>query len=75
MHRNYGSPGSLAHVYARLHATRFDHIEQARRARDYQARLASANTEPTAYQLCVMSLLCGMVIGASLTGLLALAYR
>jgi hypothetical protein len=40
MSRHYGNPGSLAHVYAKLHANRADHIEQARRAREYQARLA-----------------------------------
>jgi hypothetical protein len=58
--RNYGNPGSLAKVYARLHANRFDHIEQARRAREYQARIA----EDAAEQTRALGRLClGMAIG------------
>lgn len=29
----------LSHIYAKLHANRYEHIEQARRARDMQSQL------------------------------------
>jgi hypothetical protein len=66
--RNYGNPGSLAKVYARLHANRYEHIEQARRAREMQARL----TEAEADQARKLGWLClGVAVGVMM-GALAL---
>lgn len=112
MPRNFGNPGSLAHIYARLHANRFAHVEQARRARaahdnleeatnllrtnarSFQSLMVkerSANKELTkrleeANERCakasafptysdILTLLVGVIIGASAIALTLTHYR
>ena len=43
MPRNYGHPKNSAEIYAKLHENRATHIEERRRAREYQSRLADAD--------------------------------
>ena len=74
MHRNFGTPGSLAHIYARLHANRFDHVEQARRARDYQARLALQEAKEARKQQS-FTLVLDAILLATLLALLVVGYR
>lgn len=74
MHRNYGNPGSLERVYARLHANRFDHIEQARRARELQARLAEQEAGEQRRQRQFALVLDALLL-ATLLGILAFWLR
>lgn len=70
--RHFGNPGRVEPaVYAKLHANRHEHIELARRAREYQAQLSEAEAQEARK---VAWLCLGVAIGAMLA-VLGLGYH